>query len=745
MKLSDISKNKLNSMPDPLDSRLDIADKLQYTDPKQAYDIAYALCREIDENLHPKIYLRSLFLKGRTSWYMGRFDDALFGGTELLEKAQAQNNISYQAEALNLLGNVNLHMDNLDQALEYYRDGLKFAKVSHNGRAESSLYNNIGEIYNRLGANDQAKEYYEKALRIATAIQDSNGIGIAYLNLGEIAMKSELYSDALKRIDDALLVFKNAHDKLGEANVLWLQGDTHAKIGNLDLAESLYIRAEEIELETGDQYNLLRTGIALVKVLIEKSKLNDAEVKCLGLVELADNLHTSDNTALVLSLLANIYEKKQEFEKALTYYKRYHDSDLINQKETLDERLNHVRSQFKIEQAHHEKEIFRLKNVELKSKHSELQKLYENIGIISEIGRDITSTLNLTDVFKRIYNNLNNLMDATFFGISLYDKKDNSITFPMFITSGELSDFESTVLDDTNSLSAWCIRNQKDIVINDYLSEYQTYKHDPMEHRFGQLSQSVLYVPLFIEGHIIGTVTAQSYERNAYTKHHLDMLKALASYMAIAIQNGQESKQLADEIQRRKEIQNSLESLNKRLTEMTYMDALTKIPNRRHFVDALTRELNRSIREQESLAVVLIDIDKFKEYNDNYGHTSGDTCLEAVARVLENSLKRKTDFVARYGGDEFVAVLPNTDLKGAQLVAETMRSNLELTQMEHAYSNVSPLVSITLGIYAEIPQDGMTLERAVQLADQALYTAKDMGRNCIASNISPISLDQRKA
>ncbi len=741
MKLSEISKKSNLSMPDPIMSRLDTAEKLQYTDPKQAHDIAYAIYREIDEEYHTKVYLRALYIKSRTSWHMGRFEDALFGSMELLEKAQKFDNNSYQAEAFNLLGNVNLHMDNLDQALVHYRDGLKLARISHNSRAESSLNNNIGEIYNRLDANEQAKEYYEKSLRIALSDDQYNGIGVSYLNLGELALKAGDYDDAMNRVNDALSVFKKIHDKLGEAHVEYLKADIYVQLNDIDRAEKHFIQAEIIEKETGDQYTQLRTGLSYVKLLISKPDYTLAETKCLSLLELAENMNSSSNMALALSLLAQVYELQHNYEKALSVYKRYHDTDLINQKSTLDDRLNHIRSQFHIEQAQHEKEIFKLKNVELKSKNKELKKLYENITTISEIGRDITSTLNLDDVFQRIYFNLNNLMDATFFGISLYNKIDHSITYPMFITEGVRHEYPSTTLEDPNSLSAWCIKHKKEVFINDYLNEYTVYKDDPMENIQGKLSQSVIYVPLFIENRIIGSITAQSFERNAYTHYHLDMLRALASYTAIAIQNGQESEQLENEIHHRRKIQKSLEELNTKLTEMTYMDALTKIPNRRHFIDALTRELHRSIREKESIAVVLIDIDKFKEYNDNYGHTSGDTCLEAVARVLEDSLKRKTDFVARYGGDEFVAVLPNTNLEGAQLVAESMRYNLEIAGMEHAYSSVSPLVSITLGIYAAVPSEEMTLEKVVQLADQSLYTAKYMGRNCIGSNISPISQD----
>lgn len=742
MKLSDISKKANDTMPDPLTSRLDTAEKLQFTDPKQAYDIAYAMCREVSEYEYPEIYLRALYLKCRSAWLMGKFEDAHFGATELLEKAIARNDIGYQAEAYNVLGNVNLHMDNLDQALEHYRDGLKLAKISHNSRAESSLNNNIGEIYNRLNAHPQAKEYYEKALRIAMSTHQSNGIGIAYLNLGELAMKDGHYDDAMKRVNDALHVFTKDHDKVGEAHVLYLKADILLGKGDLDGAEELYDAAEKIETETGDQYNLLRTGIAYTKLLIKKKDYVKAEKKCLYTLELSEAMNSSSLIAQSLSLVAKIYELQGDFEKALTFYKRYHDMDIQSQKENLEERLNHIKTQFRIENTQQEKEIFRLKTVELNSKNKELQQLYDTIGIISEIGRDITSTLDLEEVFNKIYDNFNTLMDASYLGISLYDKKTKIVSYPMFISDGERQNFEDTSIDDVNSLSAWCIRNKKDIFINDYLNEYRQYKEDPMEQRHGTLAQSILFVPLIAEGKIIGSVTAQSADRGAYTSHHLDMLKTLAAYTAIAIRNGQESDQLELEIHQRKEAQRELETLNRQLSEMSYMDALTKIPNRRHFVDALNRELHRSIRESEPLSVILIDLDKFKEYNDNYGHTAGDTCLESVARILENSLKRKTDFVARYGGDEFVAVLPNTDLEGAKLVAQDMRTNVELAEIEHKYSTVSPLVSITLGIASSIPTEEMTLERIVQLADQALYTAKDMGRNCIASNITPLSSEK---
>ncbi len=743
MKLSDFSQQN-NAVDKPHTIRLNQAEKLQYADPQQAYDIACEIYRLSDKDSDADNYLRAIYLKGRTCWHLGKYDEALYSASELLENSKKLKSESYQSEAFNLLGNVNLYMDNLDQALEYYREGLRLARNSHNSRAESSAYNNIGEIYNKLNAFDQAREYYTKALQLSEATSQSSGVGIAYLNLGDLAMKEGQYDLAMRRGLDALEVFKKTVDRMGEAHVHCLIADIFSLKEDTDKAETHYLEAEKIENETGDQYMLLKTGLAYTQLLIKQSKFEEAEMRCRQLLEIAQNLGSDNSYASALSLLANIYESQGKFKEALDHYKLYHNWDLKTQKDMLNERLTHIRSQFRIEQTQHEKEIFKLKNVELQSKNRELQKLHDDIEVISRIGRDITSTLDLELIFKRIYENINTLMDASFFGICLYDEDDEIIEYPLFITSGQKVNHKPTALNDMNSLSAWCIRNKTEIFTNDYLSEYTRYKQDPMTNRLGRMSQSIIYVPLFIEDKIIGTLTAQSYARNAYTKHHLDMLKALASYTAIAIRNGQESEQLEEEISRRKKAQAKLESLNRQLTEMTYIDSLTKIPNRRHFAETLIKELSRSVRESAPLALLLIDIDKFKEYNDNYGHTEGDTCLYTIAQILKSSLKRKTDFVARYGGDEFIAVLPNTELQGALQVAEDMRQNVENAQIEHKYSTVSPIVSITLGIYAQTPTSDMTLERVVQFADHALYTAKDMGRNCIAANISPLSFEDNQ-
>ncbi|MGE4511629.1 MAG: diguanylate cyclase, partial [Sulfurimonadaceae bacterium] len=134
------------------------------------------------------------------------------------------------------------------------------------------------------------------------------------------------------------------------------------------------------------------------------------------------------------------------------------------------------------------------------------------------------------------------------------------------------------------------------------------------------------------------------------------------------------------------------------LEELSMYDGLTHIPNRRYFNERYESEYKEALREKKSLAVMMIDIDSFKHYNDNYGHGKGDDALLRVANVLKESLKRPSDTVARYGGEEFVVVLKDTTKEGAQNIAQTLVSAVEALKLPHAYSQASEYVTISVGV-----------------------------------------------
>jgi diguanylate cyclase (GGDEF)-like protein len=178
--------------------------------------------------------------------------------------------------------------------------------------------------------------------------------------------------------------------------------------------------------------------------------------------------------------------------------------------------------------------------------------------------------------------------------------------------------------------------------------------------------------------------------------------------------------------------QEELKLANEQLTQMSMLDGLTGVANRRWFDLEIKKEWRSAMRTQEPLSLVILDVDFFKNYNDNYGHLRGDECLTAVASALQQQVHRTSDLLARYGGEEFVMLLPNTHAEGAMMLAENARLAVEELKIEHSGSKVSSFVSISLGVVTMVPQidhGNLGLDSLLEKADLALYQAKNQGRN----------------
>ncbi|AUL99950.1 diguanylate cyclase response regulator [Rhodocyclaceae bacterium] len=182
-----------------------------------------------------------------------------------------------------------------------------------------------------------------------------------------------------------------------------------------------------------------------------------------------------------------------------------------------------------------------------------------------------------------------------------------------------------------------------------------------------------------------------------------------------------------------------LDEANRKLMRLSSADGLTGIANRRRFDETLLKEWRRCAREARPLALLLIDVDFFKPFNDNYGHQAGDECLKAVARALSQTLHRPSDLAARYGGEEFAVILPGTDEAGALAVAEALRAAVQQMGITHRYSEVAPVVTISVGLACATPRPGdeTGFIGLLKDADAALYRAKSEGRNRVVSACAP--------
>ncbi len=232
------------------------------------------------------------------------------------------------------------------------------------------------------------------------------------------------------------------------------------------------------------------------------------------------------------------------------------------------------------------------------------------------------------------------------------------------------------------------------------------------------------WIPIiFLSGHVQETDVAKGIEAGGDDY----LMKPVGAVVLRAKINAMQ--RITDMRRRLVDLSRELGVKNQALEVSSSQDGLTGIPNRRAFDLALEREWQRAVRTRSPLALILGDVDHFKNYNDSYGHLRGDECLKIVAGALHQAARRKVDLVARYGGEEFALLMPDTPPVSALLVAGRALEAVRGLRLPHGGSATSGHVTVSLGVCAGVPASAKQRDELVRIADRALYDAKSKGRN----------------
>jgi diguanylate cyclase (GGDEF)-like protein len=297
------------------------------------------------------------------------------------------------------------------------------------------------------------------------------------------------------------------------------------------------------------------------------------------------------------------------------------------------------------------------------------------------------------------------------------------------------------------SIVNYVARTKKSVVLIDAENEG---KFTQDEYIVKNSPRSILCSPLINQGKLGGLLYLENnLTPGAFTPDRIEVLTLLSTQAAIAIENATlyttlEQKVenrtaelmntnlvLQAEVTERKRAEKALKQANKELHHLASLDGLTKVANRRYFDEYLATEWKRMQREQLPISLVMCDIDYFKKYNDTYGHQKGDDCLKLVTLQMSKAVQRPADLVARYGGEEFILVLPNSDASAGCHIAETVQKNIKKLKIPHSQSPISAHLTVSIGIASVIPSDCFSIKELIYNADQALYLAKNKGRDTI--------------
>lgn len=314
----------------------------------------------------------------------------------------------------------------------------------------------------------------------------------------------------------------------------------------------------------------------------------------------------------------------------------------------------------------------------------------------------LNGTLTLAQVYETAFQAARAITDFEFGALTLYDSQRRRHTI-VRVLGEDQERFEGHSFGNNAGLVAMVVKNRHFLPAGGGGWRDQEPLVFTRKLRLRRMS-SLVVIPLIVNDRAIGTIVLASTSGGRFRKEVREMLGVIANQVAVSIENAK---------------------MYKRMEEMATTDGLTGLPNHRTFQARLAEMLMRAQRHEKPVSVVLTDIDKFKSVNDTYGHPIGDQVLKRVAKVVAQQV-RKVDIVARYGGEEFAIVLEETDGAGAKLLCERVREEVAAQVMNSDKGAFR--VTLSLGI-ASYPDDGMEQALLIERADQALYAAKQGGRN----------------
>lgn len=340
-----------------------------------------------------------------------------------------------------------------------------------------------------------------------------------------------------------------------------------------------------------------------------------------------------------------------------------------------------------------------------------LEHLVKDLSLLYEIGQEVNSVIDLEALYENITSTLKKYLKISEFAILIFDEKRENL---LVKAASGFSDNEAilrTTFKKGEGISGIVAETGKRVYVKDTDKENR-FLHYKGEKRLE--NASLLSAPLIFKNEIMGVINFGRGGVNSFSFSDVKMLTLVAGHVALAIANAK---------------------LYTKTRELSVKDELTQLYNRRHFQQMLQMEWKRAVRFFRDLSLIMVDVDHFKAYNDTYGHLQGDVILKQIGQILQRNL-REVDTVARFGGEEFVLLLPDTDKHGAIAVAEKVRRLVEQHRFTSDGKESARPITISAGI-ASYPDDVGEMDDLIDHADIALFRAKDGGRNQVVCFTPP--------
>lgn len=657
---------------------------------------------------------------------------------ELIERTTALQLWQLVSTNWNLLGTAYVAEGLYERGLECYHNVVRNEKEHGLIAMTSIAYNNVAILYSNFKQSDKTYHYFMKAIETLESggVQQPryySKIVLYWSNLIKILCQ-------MQRLEEMPDIF----EKIAGVDFETVNHETRIAyysarmyyffyVGRYDEAKSLYYQVVEMIGNENSLHRLVTLGNYLE--LCAYFQL-DYDFYSKELLEF-ESLQKSDrgwSNAYACMGLRNYY-------KYIGNHERFHElsEEYIEfmEQDAEDVRKRQCESLMLVEELLFNKEevqAVKTKNTELqliaqeaiRNKNS-LQEAYDRIELINELGRQMTSSLNLDEVVASIYDVIRMHLPIDVFILMVTEAEKEIIRSVAYYQDGALEANFCIDMNASHGFFTECYRKNRLISTAD--ASYADFLKRELSLQKKAEMQSAIYMPLNVGDRLIGLCSIQDRAEGVYSKEHISFLEELAPYLSIALNNAVRSWTLEEEIQSHLKTQAELKTANEKLERISSLDGLTQISSRRDFDIRISNLLENAMGSGESVGILMMDIDNFKMYNDTYGHLQGDEILKAVARIIRENMDCVKGLSARFGGEEFIGACMGLNEEDYRKLGESICRDIFNLKIAHRLSEYG-CVTVSIGI--AFSDCNLQRSELMRLADEELYRSKAEGKNRVS-------------
>lgn len=504
--------------------------KINRSDPRRGIAISAQALEQALALDYTKGRAYALSNMGACKVWLGDYEESLEHSFEALQLLSDLGDKKQMAVAMYSVFCVFYFLADFDNALKHIMECYRLAEETGDLAGKANALNGIGTCYYTTGDSKKAVERLSEGLELARSVGDEqvqakilDGLGTAYFNLGE-------YDKSLKVKFECLELVKRLGIKQIQSYALDGIGGAYFKMGDYQQALAFYEDGLRLRREMGFRAGEAETLLHLGEVFFALHKDESALCYLNEALLLAREVDAKETLFRSHKALSDLYERNNESAGQIEHLKKYYE--LKDEFQTLkqSQKQRSLEMQFRVEKAEKEKELLSRKNKELES-------VYNDVVLLSEIGQRITSSLSVEEINQIIYDSLNTMMDAPSFGVGIYDASRDVILFPGYIEGGELLENVEFDAKDMNRLASVCFQKELEILIGDVETEIGNFVEIKFAPKAGRSVNSLIYLPIKVLGKKTGVITVQSFGKNAYSEYHLNLIRNLGTYAGIALEN----------------------------------------------------------------------------------------------------------------------------------------------------------------------------------------------------------------